>query len=306
MTGQNGILLLLSVATERFGEIVGDESAWFELTSDRIDDLVRPIAHQDHGLDGGPIGEQLVQGSSSELGWLEIVLGHGHTVAIIVLEIDESCGSGLLISRSTARASVTGLVLLLLDQLTDDRLQDEHEQMFATRIGLGRQVGVGQQLFEQNIASRLAPLHQGFALALFPTITIGSGRCLLQLAIVAPMTNSSTLRATTERPDQAASATLENVLIDVLLARPGERARIVGAEHVEWRVVWQRRGWVEHLHECLMSIAVRFVLHGHVVHDGEQLIGGRVRPIGNGVHEGRVPVEVTRRQKGEQMRLDRR
>lgn len=42
------------------------------------------------------------------------------------------------------------------------------------------------------------------------------------LAIMSPMTNSRTLRTTTQRASQTAGSTLKNILPDVLGTSPGE------------------------------------------------------------------------------------
>ena len=50
------------------------------------------------------------------------------------------------------------------------------------------------------------------------------------LAVVSLVADARALGAAAERPEQAARATLEDVLVDVLGARPRERTRVVTAQ----------------------------------------------------------------------------
>ena len=40
--------------------------------------------------------------------------------------------------------------------------------------------------------------------------------------------------------------TLKDILVDVLLARPGEGTGVISAQHEEWGVVWMAVPWEDH------------------------------------------------------------
>ena len=79
--------------------------------------------------------------------------------------------------------------------------------------------------------------HQGLALALLPAVAVGGRAGPLELAVMTLVTGAGTLSAAAQGLCEAAGPTLEDVLVDVLRPGPGEAARVIAANHVEWRGV---------------------------------------------------------------------
>ena len=73
------------------------------------------------------------------------------------------------------------------------------------------------------------------------------------LAVVALVADVRALGAAAERVEQTARATLEDVLVDVHVARPREAARVVDDGDVERRVVGARARRVEHAHHHVIG-----------------------------------------------------
>ena len=73
------------------------------------------------------------------------------------------------------------------------------------------------------------------------------------LAVVSLVADVRALGAAAERVEQTARATLEDVLVDVLVARPREAARVVHDGDVERRVVGARTRRVEHAHHHVIG-----------------------------------------------------
>ena len=66
------------------------------------------------------------------------------------------------------------------------------------------------------------------------------------LAIVALVADVRALSAAAERVEETTRTTLEDVLIDVFVARPSEAARVVVHAHVKRRVVCARSLRIDH------------------------------------------------------------
>ena len=92
--------------------------------------------------------------------------------------------------------------------------------------------------------------HQTLALTLLPTITVGSGRSALELAIVTLMANSSTLCAATKRLSQATGSALKNVLIDMFGTSPGEGASVIAGNNMEGTGIGTRACREHHRQQC--------------------------------------------------------
>ena len=91
--------------------------------------------------------------------------------------------------------------------------------------------------------------HQRLALAFLPAVAIGSWRSPLQLAVMALVADPSTLRATAEGFSETAGATLKDILVDVLGARPGEAAGIIAAYDMKGTGVRPSTWWKDHGHQ---------------------------------------------------------
>jgi hypothetical protein len=113
-------------------------------------------------------------------------------------------------------------------------------QSLTFEVGDTQEVRVCQEPLEQREAPLLVARDQRLALALLPAVAVGGRRARLDLAVVAPVAGARTLRAAAQVADESAGAALEDVLGDVVVARPGEAARVVGAEDVEGRLVGAR------------------------------------------------------------------
>ena len=94
--------------------------------------------------------------------------------------------------------------------------------------------------------------HQRLALAFLPAVAIGSWRSPLQLAVMALVADPSTLRATAEGFSETAGATLKDILVDVLGARPGEAAGIITRQNMQRRRIQVRSRGKQHRHKGLL------------------------------------------------------
>ena len=94
--------------------------------------------------------------------------------------------------------------------------------------------------------------YERLAAALFPAVAVCGGRGSLQLAVVSLVADAGALCAAAERVRQAARATLENVLVDVFRAGPGEAAGVVAADDVERGAVGRAARGKDHGHQGLL------------------------------------------------------
>ena len=150
--------------------------------------------------------------------------------------------------------------------------------------------------------------YKRFTLALLPAVAVRRGRGLLELALVPLVAHSGALGTTAEAICEAAGPALEDVLVDVLGASPGEAAGVVAANDVQGRVVGGRPVGVHHGHQgLLLGLGVVGRLLGHLLGGVKQDQGGGVGPVGHGRHEGRVALGVPEDQDGLQaVEKDRR
>ena len=86
---------------------------------------------------------------------------------------------------------------------------------------------------------------------------------------MAPMTGIGTFSAATVAVYNVTGPALKDVLVDVFLARPGEGAAVVAAQHDEWGVIWVAvwRADSRQEHRLLVSEGCGKLekLNGHVV-----------------------------------------
>lgn len=154
------------------------------------------------------------------------------------LQVKLTIGRGSFIprvSRSGSRSCRPILPLLLI--LSPDGLSQEQKNVLPSGVGRNNEIRIPDQPDEQLVPKTLIAHDERLAFTFLPAIAVSGRRRPLQFAIVAFVANSGALGAATESSGQAASAALENVLIDVFGAGPGETAGVVAAKHVERRMI---------------------------------------------------------------------
>ena len=139
-----------------------------------------------------------------------------------------------------------GFILSLLHSLSANRLNQEQEDVLVPAVGFGGEVSLGHESTQHIVPGPLVAGHQSFTLALLPTVAVGGGTCPLQFTVVALVARPGTLGAATQGLGQAARATLEYVLVDMLGSCPREAARVIAADHVEWGGIDIRVGGEDH------------------------------------------------------------